>query len=295
MNRLSAGVVSLLLLAGATLPARAQQPAASPLPPVALPAALDRVLRDYERAWQARDPAALADLFAEDGFVLASGRPPVRGRAAIRAAYADGGGPLALRALAYATEGSTGYIVGAYGPGAGHPDTGKFVLALRRGAGDRWVIAADIDNGNQRGPRPPSAAVTPSDAKVLFVCEHGSAKSLIASEWFNRLAQERGLPMRSVSRGLTPDDAIPPVIAQHLRGDGFDVSGMTPRRLEEPDGAGAVRIVGIGVDAAALGKVGAAPVEIWTDIPPVSTGYAASRDAMRRRIDALLEELARTR
>ena len=100
----------------------------------------------------------LAELFADDGFVLASGRPPVRGRGAIRAAYADSGGPRALRALAYATEGSTGYIVGAYAHGAGHPDTGKFVLALRRGAGGRWLIAADIDNGNQRRTPPPSAA-----------------------------------------------------------------------------------------------------------------------------------------
>jgi hypothetical protein len=74
------------------------------LPSVALPA-LDRVLRDYERAWRSRDAAKLADLFTEDGFVLSNGSPPVRGRAAIRAAYTDAGGPLALRALAYATEG----------------------------------------------------------------------------------------------------------------------------------------------------------------------------------------------
>jgi len=56
-----------------------------------------------------------------------------------------------LRALAYAIEGSTGYIIGAYG--AGERDTGKFVLALRRGGDGRWLIAADIDNGNQR-PKP---------------------------------------------------------------------------------------------------------------------------------------------
>ena len=80
LSGIGAGVVGLLLLAAAVLPARAQQPDASPLPAVALPAALDRVLRDYERAWQARDPTALAELFAEDGFALANGHPPVRGR-----------------------------------------------------------------------------------------------------------------------------------------------------------------------------------------------------------------------
>jgi len=145
----------------------APAPAAPPPPPsVTLPPELDRVLRDYERAWQARDAAGLAALFAEDGFVLANGRPPARGRDAIRAAYAGAGGPLSLRALAYAAEDSVGFIIGAYAPGAGSGDIGKFVLALRRPGGGRgpWLIAADIDNPSQRPQRGPAAtppAATP--------------------------------------------------------------------------------------------------------------------------------------
>jgi ketosteroid isomerase-like protein len=131
------------------------------LPSVALPPALDLVLRDYEKAWQAKDAAGLAALFAEDGFVLASGRPPVRGRDAIRAAYAGAGGPLALRALAYSTEGDVGYIIGAFGPVAGGEDRGKFVLALRRDPAGRWLITADIDNSNQRSPPAPQATPAP--------------------------------------------------------------------------------------------------------------------------------------
>ncbi|HEY7923563.1 MAG TPA: nuclear transport factor 2 family protein, partial [Vicinamibacteria bacterium] len=76
-------------------------------PSLTLPPALARVLRDYESAWQKKDARALAALFAEDGFVLAGGTPPVRGRAAIERHYARSGGPLALRALAYSTEGAT--------------------------------------------------------------------------------------------------------------------------------------------------------------------------------------------
>jgi ketosteroid isomerase-like protein len=149
MRRPMVGGLGLLLLA-ATAPA--QQPAASEaLPSVVLPPGLERVLRDYERAWQAKDAAALAELFAEDGFVLASGRPPVRGRAAIRAAYAQSGGALALRALAFATEGSVGYIIGAYGHEPGSGDAGKFVLALTLVRG-RWLIAADIDNSIRKAP-----------------------------------------------------------------------------------------------------------------------------------------------
>jgi hypothetical protein len=163
--------VAALLLAAA-LPAPGQQPpVTAPLPSITLPPALDRVLRDYERGWRARDAAALADLFTEDGFVLSNGVPPARGRAAIRVRYANSGGPLALRAFAYSTEDRVGYIVGGFARATGEPDTGKFVLALRKEEG-RWQIAADMDNGNQArmmiAPTPiamPAPVTPPSSAE----------------------------------------------------------------------------------------------------------------------------------
>jgi hypothetical protein len=114
MTRSTLAVLAITASAPVTA-APPAEPAARPLPSVVLPPELDRVLRDYEKAWQARDADGLAALFAEDGFVLASSRPPVRGREAIRAAYAGAGGPLALRALAYSTQGPVGYIIGAFG------------------------------------------------------------------------------------------------------------------------------------------------------------------------------------
>jgi ketosteroid isomerase-like protein len=144
-------ICSLLLLASI-----AASDEVKPLPSVQLPPELDRVLRDYETAWRAHDPEALAVIFAEDGFVLSSTKPPVRGRAAIREAYAHAGGPLALRALAFETNGSVAYIIGAFGRTEGGPDFGKFVLALRR-VGERWLITADIDNSSHP-PAPPSTA-----------------------------------------------------------------------------------------------------------------------------------------
>ena len=139
--------------------------ATAALPSVTLPPALDRVLRDYERAWRAGDNTALAALFAEDGFVLQGGRAPVRGRAAIRAAYAgQGGGQLRLRALAAATADSVGYIIGAYGYGDAPGDVGKFTLTLRRAPGGAWLIFSDMDNPSQppRRPAPTPPAAPPS-------------------------------------------------------------------------------------------------------------------------------------
>jgi len=149
-SRLAVILISGLLLAG---PVVAQEPTASSpaarLADVPLPAALNRVLRDYEQAWRIGDAKALAGLFAEDGFILQSNQPPVRGRAAIEAAYAgQGSSPLRLRALAYAAEESTGYIIGAYTYGSNVGDTGKFTLTLKRVAGGPWMIFSDMDNTN---------------------------------------------------------------------------------------------------------------------------------------------------
>lgn len=120
---------------------------AQPLPGAALPAPLERVLRDYEQAWRSADAKALAALFAEDGFVLQSNQPPVRGRSAIEAAYAgQGSSPLRLRVLAYAVEGNTGYIIGAYRYGSNEGDTGKFTLTLKRVGDGPWLIFSDMDN-----------------------------------------------------------------------------------------------------------------------------------------------------
>jgi ketosteroid isomerase-like protein len=126
------------------------QPQPAQLPSVQLPSDLARVLTDYEAAWGSRNPTALARLFADDGFVLPSGRPPVRGRSAIEQHYTGQGGPLSLRALAYAAEGGVGYIIGAYAGSKGAPDEGKFTLTLRKGTDGRWLIVSDMDNVNRR-------------------------------------------------------------------------------------------------------------------------------------------------
>ena len=117
---------------------------------VVLPPELARVLTDYEAAWRSKDAKALASLFAEDGFVLSSGVPAVMGRIQIEHRYRNSGGPLSLRAFAFATAGSVGYIIGGFARQAGEPDIGKFTLTLQKGNDSRWLIMSDMDNGNSR-------------------------------------------------------------------------------------------------------------------------------------------------
>ena len=130
-------------------PVAAQEQAGAPEPSIELPSDLARVLRDYEKMWGDRDAAGLARLFTEDGYVLPNGGAPVKGRSAVERHYTGSGGPLFLRAFAYAVDGSVGYILGGYTGEQGAPDTGKFTLTLRK-AGGRWLIVSDMDSPNRR-------------------------------------------------------------------------------------------------------------------------------------------------
>lgn len=135
-------------LASALLQLDASAQSTDPLgvEPVTLPPAMDRVLRDYEAAWEAGNGTQLAALFMEDGFALNNGSMPTQGRVKIAQMLTQPGGDLQLRAFAYAMDDSVGYIIGGFryptttGPG------GKFLLALRKGPDGHWLIAADMDN-----------------------------------------------------------------------------------------------------------------------------------------------------
>jgi ketosteroid isomerase-like protein len=143
-------VVVLLGTTPAAGIASGTQGPAEALPAISLPPALDRVLRDYESAWRAGNGPLLAALYADDGFAMQNGSDTARGRDAIAQKITRPGGALQLTAHAYATDGDVGYIVGSYrypetrGPG------GRFVLALRMGPDNRWLIAADLDNAPPR-------------------------------------------------------------------------------------------------------------------------------------------------
>jgi arsenate reductase len=127
---------------------------------------------------------------------------------------------------------------------------------------------------------------------VVFVCEHGNVKSLVASQWFNRLAAERGVAAHAVPRGVRPETPVPASLTDHLREDGFDVRRFEARALTPADVDHAARVVMIGIDAPAWVGRGGVPVDKWDGIPPASERYEASRDAMRERIALLLDTLA---
>ncbi len=125
--------------------------------------------------------------------------------------------------------------------------------------------------------------------RAVFVCLHGSAKSLIAAEYFRRLAAQRGLAIGAISAGIDPDLEIPRNVIKGLRKDGIDVRGRIPRRLTREDLANAWRVVSFGCDL-----VGMAPpsltIERWDDVPAATEDFKATRDAIVTHLQGLLAE-----
>jgi arsenate reductase len=142
--------------------------------------------------------------------------------------------------------------------------------------------------------QPLAAGSTPNDpGRVVFVCEHGSVKSLIAMVYFNRSAQERGLPYRAVARGTAPEPSVPGPVREGLHAAGFDVSEFVPQLFKSSDVNDAVLVVSFDQD---IGKIvgGRARHLRWDNLPGVLANYARGQDEIVRHVDALLDELTRS-
>jgi arsenate reductase (thioredoxin) len=125
--------------------------------------------------------------------------------------------------------------------------------------------------------------------RLVFVCLHGSAKSLIAAEHFRRLAERQGMKMDVISAGTEPDLDIPTPVIAGLLEDGIDVRGRRPRQATREELAGSWRVVSFGCDLADMAPP-SVPVERWDDIPAVSEDFGVARDRIVDRLARLLAE-----
>ena len=136
----------------------------------------------------------------------------------------------------------------------------------------------------------PVARTTPA---VMFVCEHGAAKSVIATAYFNKLAAERGLPYRATFRGTTPQDELSVRAVEGLKADGLAIPAGKPAAISESDVSEATHIFAIGCTLpTAAAKSGKAAD--WTDVPD-DQGYVPMRDAIVRHVTDLLDDLQQRR
>jgi protein-tyrosine-phosphatase len=135
-------------------------------------------------------------------------------------------------------------------------------------------------------------AAPDSPPQILFVCQFGSVKSAIARELFKRRANERAIAVKVQSRGITPEAHLPADLQDVLAKDGIDPARDPLRKLEADDLRNADRVVIFDPLPAGLS---AKAVDDWSDLPSMVKDYAHARAILDKRIDQLLDELAKSR
>jgi arsenate reductase (thioredoxin) len=138
----------------------------------------------------------------------------------------------------------------------------------------------------------PVPAASPAKAtRVLFVCEHGAGKSVLAAAYFAQLAKERGLDVKVDSAGTAPDAAVAPVVATHLEKQGYEVPIAKPRQATAADLATADIVVTMGCELKGLPKPTGRLLK-WDEVPGPGQDLSGAEEAIRKRTAALAEELS---
>ncbi len=123
---------------------------------------------------------------------------------------------------------------------------------------------------------------------IVFVCEHGAAKSIIAAAYFNKLASEKNLDVHAIARGTHPDQELSPKTIAGLREDGLTPTESAPQKLSLVDIESAQQIISFcELPEEYQNKV---PIEQWTDVPAVSENYQRARDTIIDHLEHLLNK-----
>lgn len=130
-------------------------------------------------------------------------------------------------------------------------------------------------------------AMAQTKKTIVFVCEHGAARSTIASLYFNKLAQENSLPYQSVFRALSRDSALTKETKDGLIKDGFSTESLKTVDLSPTDIAAGTTLISLDCVVPAVYTTKYS----WNGIPPISQDYQAARNEIVTRVNKLIEEL----
>jgi protein-tyrosine-phosphatase len=126
--------------------------------------------------------------------------------------------------------------------------------------------------------------------KILFLCPHNAAKSVIATAYFNTDIAKKGLDYVAESAGTEPSPAVSPVVVQMLNREGIDVSNHFPRAVSSEDLQSAARVISMGCSPEEL-NLSTEAVDLWEDVPLVSQEPERARDMIRAHVNRLIAEL----
>ena len=131
--------------------------------------------------------------------------------------------------------------------------------------------------------------VVAQEKKVIFVCEHGAAKSVIAASYFNKMAKERNLDYVAECRGTFPDSVVSPGVKDGLTKDKVFDPNTKPQKLLISDTVNVERIILFTTLPPEL-KTNI-KTENWSNIQNVDAEYEKRRNAITKKINELLDSL----
>jgi arsenate reductase len=128
--------------------------------------------------------------------------------------------------------------------------------------------------------------------RIVFLCPHGAAKSVIAAAYCQQLADRQNVPLRATAAGTEPDAEVSPAVVELLRMEGIDIADQRPRRVTPEELVAASRIISLGCDLGDL-QTADTVVEHWDDVPPPSQNLLLARDQIRAHVEQLVATLRR--
>ena len=127
----------------------------------------------------------------------------------------------------------------------------------------------------------------PQDPIIIFVCEHGAAKSIIAAAYFNKFAREKNLRFHAIARGTHPDSELSPITVAGLHDDGLTPNESIPQKLSLEETESAQQLIAFCElpDEFQRNK----NIEQWNDVPYVSENYEKARDMIVSKLKAMMK------
>jgi len=130
---------------------------------------------------------------------------------------------------------------------------------------------------------------------VLFVCVGNAGRSQMAEAIFNKLKPSG---FQAISAGTRPAREVNPLVIQVLSEIGIDASNNRPKPISSQMIADAEKIITMGCEAAEFCPARFLPkIEDWKIEDPMGKsldGIRSIRDAIRERVERLLQELEST-
>ena len=125
---------------------------------------------------------------------------------------------------------------------------------------------------------------------ILFLCRQNAGRSQMAHAFFERLAPEH----EALSAGSEPAAAVHASVVLVMKEVGIDLSGRTPRRVDQAMLDRADHVISMGCDDPAVCEYPGRKVEDWSIEDPSKKpveDVRRVRDAIRARVAALVARL----